>query len=64
MAIKINLDKELLAKAEKHAASSGYPSIQEFIVHLIEKELSSLGQENECYVDSMKKRLQGLGYLD
>ena len=66
MAQKLNLDKDLLARAEKHAAGAGYSSLTEFVAHLIEKELAGAKDAAPEAVDAdeMKKRLQGLGYID
>jgi len=58
---KVKIDKELLTRATDYAAKSGYSSVEEFINHLIEKELSR--QDDSLSEDKIKKRLQGLGYL-
>ncbi|HUP23673.1 MAG TPA: hypothetical protein VNB06_12125 [Thermoanaerobaculia bacterium] len=58
---KIKLDKELLARVKRYADIAGYSSVEEFITHALEKELSKLdGAESE---EEIKKRLQGLGYI-
>ncbi len=58
---KVKIDKDLLARATEYAAKSGYSSVEEFISHLIEKELSR--EDESLSEDKIKKRLQGLGYL-
>ncbi len=58
---KIKIEKELLSKATQYAEKSGYSSVDEFISHLIEKEISR--QDESLSEDKVKKRLQGLGYL-
>jgi len=58
---KIKIDKELLKKAGEHAAKAGYTSVEEFISHIIEKEISR-SEESESE-EEVKKRLQGLGYI-
>lgn len=58
---RIKLDKALVARAERYADLAGYASVEEFITHLIEKEIKHLddaGSEEE-----IKKRLKGLGYI-
>jgi len=58
---KIKLDKELIDRLEKAAEIAGYSSVNEFVVHVLEKELSQIeggGSEEE-----IKKRLEGLGYI-
>jgi len=61
---KIKLDKELYNKACDISEKSGYTSVDEFISHLVEKEVS---REDEAYTEEeaekIKKRLQGLGYI-
>lgn len=58
---KINIEKALYDKAFDFAKKVGYSSVDEFVIHLIEKELSQLdGLKSE---DEIKKKLQGLGYL-
>ena len=58
---KIKLDKELLARVKRYADIAGYSSVEEFITHALEKELSKLdGADSE---EEIKKRLQGLGYI-
>ena len=58
---KIKLDKDLFERIKKVAQVSGYSSPDEFVAHVLEKELANLddaGSEEE-----IKKRLQGLGYI-
>jgi metal-responsive CopG/Arc/MetJ family transcriptional regulator len=58
---KIKIDKNLLERAKKFASAAGYSSVDEFIAHLIEKELANLeGAEDD---EEVKKRLKGLGYI-
>ena len=58
---KIKIDNDLLKKAKEYAAKAGYSSVEEFVSHVIEKEISKLDEsESE---EEVKKRLQGLGYI-
>jgi hypothetical protein len=58
---KVKVDKNLLERARKLASAAGYSSVDEFIGHLIEKELAKLeGADND---EEVKKRLKGLGYI-
>ena len=58
---KIKIDKNLLERAKKFASVAGYSSVDEFIAHLIEKELAKLeGAQDD---EEVKKRLKGLGYI-
>ncbi len=64
---RLKIEGELLARATKCAEDSGYSSLDEFLLHTIEKEIDRLmgrgdgGGETE---ETVKKRLQGLGYID
>ena len=57
----IKLDKTLLAKARRYADVAGYSSVEEFITHVLEKEIAHL--ETAGTDDEIKKRLKGLGYI-
>lgn len=58
----IKLEKDLLDRVKKCADLAGYSSPQEFVVHLIEKELAKI-EEGESDEEILKK-LQGLGYIE
>ncbi len=56
---KIKLDKDLVSRIKRYAEIAGYSSLEEFITHALEKELSKLeGADSE---EEIKKRLRGLG---
>lgn len=58
---KIKLDKELIARVKRYSDIAGYSSVEEFIAHALEKELSKLeGAESR---EEIEKRLRGLGYI-
>lgn len=59
---KIKLDKDLLARVQRCAALAGYSSADEFVRHLIERELAKL-EEGGATEEEIKRRLQGLGYI-
>ena len=57
----IKLDKALLARAKRLADLAGYSSVDEFVAHVLEKELAKVeGAESE---EDLKKKLKGLGYI-
>jgi len=58
---RIKIDKALLARAKRCADLAGYSSVDEFIVHIVEREVSKV--EEGGSEDEMKKRLRGLGYI-
>ena len=58
---RIKLDKALLARVKRRADLAGYSSVDEFIAHLLEKEVARLDEaESE---QELKKKLKGLGYI-
>ena len=59
---KVKIDKVLLKRAKEYAVHKGYPSVEEFITHLLEKELRQV-EEASGSEEEMKKKLQGLGYI-
>jgi hypothetical protein len=59
---KITIDHELYERLEKSAQVAGYSSTEEFILHVLETTApASSAADSE---DEVRKRLQGLGYLD
>jgi metal-responsive CopG/Arc/MetJ family transcriptional regulator len=59
---KINLDDNLYDRVKKVAQIAGYATADEFIVHIIEKELGKL--ETSADEKEVIERLRGLGYLE
>jgi hypothetical protein len=64
---KVRIDDELYAKAQKCAELAGYSSADEFIQHVVEKEINQImgpdsGEGGTA--EEIKKRLQGLGYIE
>ncbi len=59
---KIKLDDGLYDRIKSVADAAGYSSPDEFIVHVIEKELSVI--ESADTDSDVTERLKGLGYLE
>jgi metal-responsive CopG/Arc/MetJ family transcriptional regulator len=59
---KIALDKALYERIERVATQAGYPSAQEFVVHLLEQQVRHLEEAKD--EEEVRKRLEGLGYID
>ncbi len=58
----IKLDKALFERVKRCADSAGYSSPQEFVEHVIEKELAQI--EDGGSDEEIMKKLQGLGYIE
>jgi metal-responsive CopG/Arc/MetJ family transcriptional regulator len=59
---KISLEKALYERIEKVAGQAGYASVQEFVVHLIEQQVKHLEEAKD--EEEVRKRLEGLGYIE
>lgn len=57
----IRLDKALMAKAKRCADLAGYSSVDEFVAHVLEKEIASI-EESDSEAE-IRKKLKGLGYI-
>lgn len=58
---KIKLDKDLLDRVKRVAEVAGYASHEEFIVHIIERELAHFeGAQSD---EDITEKLRGLGYI-
>lgn len=58
---KIVLDDQLWQRAQAHVEKVGYSSVEEFVIHCIEKELDAPSAADQ---EQIEERLRGLGYLE
>ncbi len=66
---KLAIEDDLYEKLKKCSEAAGYSSPEEFALHVLEKEVDRIltgageggGESDE---EIIKKRLQGLGYID
>lgn len=58
---KIKLDPDLIDRIKRVAAVAGYASHEEFIVHVLEKELAHF--EGASSDEEIVEKLKGLGYI-
>lgn len=59
---KIKIEKNLYEKAKAQAETAGYSSVEELVTHLLEKEVAKQNEAED--EEALKKRLQGLGYIE
>lgn len=59
---KIKLDTALLERAKLAAQKAGYSSVEEFVTHLVEKELARVEDDADDRIAA--ERLRGLGYIE
>lgn len=57
----IQIDPALMERVKAAAAKAGYASVDEFVAHVLEKELSRT--DDASHNDDVKKKLEGLGYI-
>ena len=64
---KIRVDRALYRRLTRVAERAGYSSVEEFILHLLEKAAGDAEAGDPDSAESeedVRKRLQGLGYID
>jgi metal-responsive CopG/Arc/MetJ family transcriptional regulator len=59
---RITLEKSLLERVRAAAEKAGYSSTDEFVAHVLERELSR-GEDGTASEADVKKQLEGLGYI-
>ena len=59
--LKMKLDSDIFDKLKNLSSQAGYSSPEEFVQHLIEKEITVLDEAGSD--EELKSRLQGLGYI-
>lgn len=59
---KVKIEKELYEKLKKLAELSGYSSVDEFVTHVLEKEVAKMTDDSSSD-EEIKKKLEGLGYI-
>lgn len=61
--IKLKIDDAVKNRLEKVADAGGYASSEEFILHILQRELDKLDPGSGESEESIRKKLEGLGYL-
>lgn len=59
---KLTLDRALYERIERVAAQAGYASVRDFVVHVLEQQVRHLEEAKD--EETIRKRLEGLGYID
>lgn len=58
---KVTIDGELMERLRKHVERAGYASVEEFVRHCLDKEVSAGEVADD---DMQRRRLRGLGYIE
>lgn len=66
---RVKIDPDLFQAVKKCAEKAGYASAEEFVHHVLEKEVARIlgsggSGESPDSDEEVKKRLQGLGYIE
>ena len=59
--VSIKLDRDLVDRLKKVADIAGYATVDEFITHILEKELIHF--EDTKNDEDIRAKLRGLGYI-
>lgn len=57
----VKLDAELYARARGRAGELGYASVNEFVAHVVERELKRADEQQTK--EKVLEKMKGLGYL-
>ncbi len=58
---KVKIKKDLYKKLKQMADAAGYSSVDEFVLHVLEKEVSAIDDSDS--EEEIKQKLKGLGYI-
>lgn len=63
---KLKIEDDLLERLRRCSEMAGYSSVDEFIVHALEKEATAIlgAESSSASEEEIKKRLRGLGYIE
>ena len=59
--VKVKIERDLMERIRKVADVAGYATPEEFVVHVLEKEM--LHFEEAGSDDDIRDKLKGLGYI-
>jgi len=59
--VAIKIDRDLHARLSKIADVAGYATVDEFVVHVLEKEMIHFDDSKDD--DAIRAKLKGLGYI-
>lgn len=59
---KVKINKDILERCKKVSEIAGYSSVEEFVEHVLEKELKDIESAGSSDAD-ITESLRGLGYI-
>jgi metal-responsive CopG/Arc/MetJ family transcriptional regulator len=60
---KVKLEKDVYEKLKKFSEAAGYSSLDEFVNHVLERELAAMDTGENQDPEAMREKLRGLGYI-
>lgn len=62
--MKLKLDGETIDRIRKVARAGGYSSSEEFVLHVLQRELDRLAPESGESEEEIRRKMEGLGYME
>ncbi len=62
--LKLKLDNETIERIRKVYEVGGYSSPEEFVIHIIERELEALDSGSNESEEDIRRKMEGLGYIE
>jgi hypothetical protein len=62
--MKLKLDSETFERIRKVSEIGGYSSPEEFVIHIIERELDTLDPTSGESEEDIRRKMEGLGYIE
>jgi len=62
--LKMKIEGELADRIAKVAAVGGYSSSEEFVLHVLERELDALDPDQGGSEEEIRRKMEGLGYIE
>ncbi len=62
--LKLKFDSATFDRIKKVSEAGGYSSPEEFLIHVVERELDSLDPDQGESEEEIRRKMQGLGYIE
>jgi len=62
--VKLKFDNATIERIRKISELGGYSSPEEFLIHVIERELDLLDPDQMESEEEIRKKMEGLGYIE
>lgn len=62
--LKLRFDSAAIERIRKVSEAGGYSTPEEFLMHVIERELDSLDPSQGESEEEIRKKMEGLGYIE